>query len=66
MPLTETAGERVGTQLFVRQRRASFNNNAPPLTTFAGASAANVLALQAPLLLMKVLRLDSGEVESRL
>ncbi len=44
---------------------ASFNNNTPPLALFAGVSTANVLALQAPLL-MKVLWLDSGEVESRL
>ncbi|GLD75299.1 teashirt homolog 3 [Lates japonicus] len=45
---------------------ASFNNNnTPPLALFAGVSVANVLALQAPLL-MKVLWLDSGEVESRL
>ncbi|KAK2918091.1 hypothetical protein Q8A73_004837 [Channa argus] len=44
---------------------ASINNNTPPLALFAGVSAANVLALQA-LLLMKVLWLDSGEVESRL
>lgn len=44
---------------------ASFNNNTPPLALFAGVSAANVLALQAPLL-MKVLLLNSGEVESRL
>lgn len=44
---------------------AGINNNTPPPALFAGVRAANVLALQAPLL-MKVLWLDSSEFESRL
>lgn len=45
---------------------ARFNNNtSPQLLLFAGVSKASVLALLGPLL-MKVLWLDSGEVESRL
>lgn len=46
---------------------ARFNNNntSPQLLLSAGVSKASVLALLGPLL-MKVLWLDSGEVESRL
>lgn len=70
--LLEAAGDPQVWTLIVRATYAltapaSSNNNASPMCCrcFAGVSEASVLALQGPLL-MKVLWLDSGEVESRL
>lgn len=68
--LTEAAGElelglNCSTDIRCVSAISSVNNGAPPPALFAGVMEANVLALQS-LLLMKVLWLDSGVVESRL